>query len=167
MTKRFLLLGIISLTGYVKDVAARAEHRYDFSKILSGDDLNYEKTSCVGWDTIDFYNSGACIIWQCFPTSKIEFRCHENGEFPTTHTTEIVVKHENKIQVFFARRPWEKKVCTDDLREFKKLARGQERICVAGSASMWDISSGGSKELIWYLEKVVSKTGSWSYFLQL
>lgn len=167
----------ILITPYFKEHSLQRDQPYglltpDYN-ILSQDDLSMDLWLQGKVGDVSFTEKmGGRIYWQCFPIKEVHPK-YEAWVDADSHLTsenmcdlEIAVQHKGIRHVYGGRRAYGIEYCTDFMKNFKRLTKGQEYICLNGDYVVFDQEeSVDSATHVWMWNKMKTRIGCHANYL--
>ncbi len=166
----FLLIEIFCLKNAHAEKEKKPWLLTDDYGILSKDDLytaNLNRTHKTQMNTPDEEDY---MRWQCFPAKQIVLKCRswpddKPGQF--MGEADIDVDTDTEHHNYGFRRAWDLNVCLSYLKDWKRLAKNQDTICLLGIPAGEEQKKVNGKFVLvhgWVWDRLKTKKGCSSYF---
>lgn len=174
---RFLFLIVIVLIGLVCTIFFQKSTNTKYGLITHGygivtdDDLAYDRFHRIIVPYNPDKHTGS-LYWQCFPKKNVTVKYstwRDNDPMGAWNiiiilcTPEIIVQHNNELQIYGDRRAHPFDYCRDFVREWKKLTKNENIVCLNGDGGNYSETE-GQKYKYWTWEKFKTRKGCNSYF---
>jgi hypothetical protein len=155
-------------TTHLKSLHSKYPHALlgnDFG-ILKEDDLAIN--SCTA-DPIPFSKTSTSYpYWQCFEVSKTKIECdgHKYAESEKMRFSLLVLSAVTKEgnHEYFHDRMMPLGACREFIRDWKRLVKGQEYVCISGSFVNKNADETDRPVLLWDFDRFKTRRGCSSYF---
>lgn len=112
----------------------------------------------------------AYMYWQCFPSQYVKLGCQriESDDSNNPYSdADIVIETDSEIHEYGFRRAIDLNACKAYLKNWQRLARGENAVCFGGKPVDTEIKliHGRRKKITgWIYDKLKTKKGCYSYF---
>ncbi len=174
MRKLYLKIFFLSAVFYLKNAIAEPEKKpwllTDDYGVLSKDDIattNIDNDHPIPNtpDEKDVYKH-----WQCFQAKQVNLQCRswpDDKPDQFMGEADIDVDTDTEHHNYGFRRAWDLNVCLSYLKDWKRLAKNQDAICLLGIPAGEEQKKVNGKSILvqgWVWDRLKTKKGCISYF---
>ena len=118
-------------------------------------------------------NPTASLYWQCLPVKDVKPRyttSRDSDPMGSSHiiitmcSLEVIVRHQGELQIYGDRRGHPVDYCQDFVKEWRKLIKGEDIVCLNGEGGYYLNPEEPEKYKYWTWEKFKTSKGCFSYF---